>query len=73
MNTDRLSTILGTITGATIWTQIDWARLFAKDPVEITKLTLGVLVIVQGWLQNKSFKTIPVKRKVKKITLVSTP
>lgn len=53
MNTDKLTTTLGTLIGIIVAANIDWSKLISGDVGEISKLIGAVLVAIHGWATNK--------------------
>ena len=50
---DHQTTALGLVGGALLAANIDYGKLFAKDPGEIGKAVAVVLIAVFGYLTNK--------------------
>jgi len=49
MSKTTLTTVLGLLSGALIAANVDYAKLFAGDKVEISKAVASIIAAVFGW------------------------
>jgi len=53
LNNDAKTTLLGAAAAATLVANLDWTKLFAHDPGEISKAAGAVIVTLFGLFTNK--------------------